>query len=389
MMAAETETVELETEKRSVVVIDDEKGPRESLRFLLGKEFTPFCADCVDRGLQLVEEHHPEVIILDVRMPGKDGLDGLREIRRIDQTASIIMLTGYGSVETAQQALRLGATDYMNKPFDTEEMTRLVRLYAQRSVLERRRLKMLDELREVNQRLVTDIAEKDQLSSLLQSSAELVHDLRSPLMIVSGYVELLSEHITKARNAMGDEFQKTADYLEVIEQNVQRCCELSRMWQRLGRSVIPEMKPIRVSQVTDSLVAAVEPLAAARGVSIEYDLRAGDPKIKADPAQLVRAVANVINNALSAVLLGTGTVTVSSKKESGELSIEIRDDGCGMTPEVVEKAFDTYFTTKGEVGGTGLGLAITKKIIDDHFGTVDIASSPGKGTVVQIRLPLA
>jgi len=119
-----------------VLVIDDERGPRESLRMLLNRTYRVECADSVDHGLDSMRQELPDIIIMDIRMPGKTGIDGLREIRKVDEHVSVVMLTGYATLETAQQALRLGANDYLNKPFDTNEMMSVVSRYIQRTRIE-------------------------------------------------------------------------------------------------------------------------------------------------------------------------------------------------------------------------------------------------------------
>ena len=97
-------------QKAKILVIDDEIGPRESLRILLKNEFDVHCADSVDLGMQLLREHEPDTFIMDIRMPGMSGIEGLRAIRAIDTNVSVIMLTGFGALETAQEAIRLGAS---------------------------------------------------------------------------------------------------------------------------------------------------------------------------------------------------------------------------------------------------------------------------------------
>src|SRR5450759_5628279 len=105
-----------------VLVIDDEMGPRESLRILLKVECEVLCAPSVEEGLRLFRASPPDLVIMDIRMPDRNGIEGLREIRKLDPLVSVIMLTGYGALETAQEALRLGANDYLKKPFDTGDM---------------------------------------------------------------------------------------------------------------------------------------------------------------------------------------------------------------------------------------------------------------------------
>src|SRR5437879_839108 len=110
------------TDLPQILVIDDEIGPRESLRMLLKPDYQVHTADCVEAGLKLLKEKQPDTIVMDIRMPGMNGIDGLRKIREIDPHLSVIMLTGFGALETAKEAVRLGASDYIRKPFDTGEM---------------------------------------------------------------------------------------------------------------------------------------------------------------------------------------------------------------------------------------------------------------------------
>src|SRR6266478_9857255 len=110
------------SELPQILIIDDEMGPRESLRMLLKPNYQVHTADNVELGLQLLQEKAPDAIVMDIRMPGINGIDGLRQIREIDPHLSVIMLTGFGALETAKEALRLGANDYIAKPFDAHEM---------------------------------------------------------------------------------------------------------------------------------------------------------------------------------------------------------------------------------------------------------------------------
>ncbi len=271
---------------QKVLVIDDVLGPRESIRFLLKGEYDVLCADSVDAGVALVREEHPDLVIMDIRMPHKSGIEGLREIREYDKQVSVVMLTGYGALETAREALRLGATDYLSKPFDTNEMRAVVKRYVDRTRIERRRGSMLEDLQEVNSRLVNELASRQEQAAMAQSTAEIAHDMRNPLMIVSGYVELLTSQLEQVEQEMGNSLGSTSDYLEVIGQNVKRCCELSRMWQKYGKQEINELGPTLVEDLVEEIVLGAAPLAASEGVEINYDIDPGDAVIHGSRAQL-------------------------------------------------------------------------------------------------------
>src|SRR5204863_10049027 len=101
------------TQLPQILVIDDEMGPRESLRMLLKPNYQVHAADCVEAGIKRLKEKQPETIVMDIRMPGVRGIEGLRQIREIDRHLSVVMLTGLGALETAKEALRLGANDYI------------------------------------------------------------------------------------------------------------------------------------------------------------------------------------------------------------------------------------------------------------------------------------
>src|SRR4029077_2285299 len=133
-------------------------------------------ADCVEAGIKLLKEKQPDTIVMDIRMPGESGIEGLRKIREIDPHLSIISLTGFGALETAQAALRLGANDYINKPFDANEMRKVIGRNVERTRVQRASEHAAGDIKELNARLLKELAQKEQLASLGQASAEFVHD---------------------------------------------------------------------------------------------------------------------------------------------------------------------------------------------------------------------
>ncbi len=387
-MIATLEKERIETDRRKVLIVDDELGPRESLRMLLKPDYEVLCADNVDDGLSVLSEATPDLVIMDIRMPGKTGIDGLRELRALDKQASVIMLTGYGALETAQEALRLGANDYINKPFDTDEMRELVSKFTEQSRVERRRTKMLKELQDMNSHLMEDIAKKDHLASLGQTSAEFAHDLRNPLMIVQGYVELLTAQLEEARVMIGGDYSQVTDYLEIIEKNVHRCCELATMWQSLGHSDLTSCDALPISQLVEDLMVSVEPLIVAVDAELEYQVDHGGKLVHGSRPQLLRAVHNMVSNAIDAVDPGRGKILFCVETDDRDVEISVQDNGAGMTSDVRTKMFEPYFTTKDDGKGTGLGTVITQRIIEEHQGSIFVESDPGTGTTIRIRLPL-
>ncbi len=372
-----------------VLVIDDEIGPRESLRMLLKPSYRVHTAECVADGVRLLQEKKPDAVITDIRMPGVSGIDGLRQIREIDPHVSVIMLTGFGALETAQEALRLGANDYISKPFDAREMREVISRNVERTRVHRAGENAALEIRGLNDRLLKELAQKERLASLGQASAEFVHDISNPLTIVWGYVQLLARKLEQQEKTEG-ESAASARELNIIEQNVRLCRDLLVMWQSYGSEEAAPHKPISVSSIVRDVIKAMEGMAAQHKVTLTGQVCEEPGSLLGDAVQVQRAIQNVVTNAVQAAAErdNGGTVSVSCQQREFYTDVRVEDSGTGMTPEQIIKIFDPYFTTKQGKSGTGLGLYITKKVVDDHNGSIKVDSTPGAGSVFTIRLPL-
>src|SRR3954468_18465601 len=272
-----------------VVIIDDEMGPRESLRMLLKPNYQVHTAENVETGLQLVREIHPDVVISDIRMPGTSGIDGLRKIREIDPHVAVIMLTGFGALDTAKEALRLGANDYISKPFDAREMRDVIARNVERTRVKRSSDHALSEIQELNQRLMRELAQKERLASLGQASAEFVHDLSNPLTIVWGYVQLLAKKVEPNEKENGNS-QTSNKELQIIEQNVRLCRELLAMWQSYGSVEAAPHKPISVSNIVREVVKGASTLAGHSGVELTSEVCEDPCTLMGDSVQILRAI---------------------------------------------------------------------------------------------------
>jgi signal transduction histidine kinase len=370
-----------------VLVIDDELGPRESLRILLKLEFQVLLANSVAQGLKLLQEQQPDVVLLDIRMPDMNGIDGLTEIRKLDSDVAVLMLTGFGALETAQEAIRRGANDYLRKPFDTREIVEVIRRHVQHTRFQRRRRRAAEELHRVNQGLLEELARKDHMAQIGQKSAEFVHDLRNPLTAVLGYVELLGDELRQSKEQLGAHWDDASEFLQSIEKNLAHCRELSEMWLKLGRKDSALIKALPVGEVVREVVETAR--LANRGRQVEIDLQcdAGSGYILAERIQIVRALGNLVGNAIDAVPDKTGVVRIRCTCANKTVEISVQDNGVGISQENLTRIFEPYFTTKGKAG-TGLGLFITRQVIEQRDGSLTVESRPGAGATFTVRLPL-
>ncbi len=370
-----------------ILIIDDEIGPRESLRMLLKTDYQVFTADSVEAGLNLLKEKNPDTIVMDIRMPGITGIEGLRKIREIDPDVSVIMLTGFGALDTAKEALRLGANDYLSKPFDASEMRSVISRYVDRTRLQRQSLNAAAEIKELNNRLLQELAQKERLASLGQASAEFVHDLGNPLTIVWGYVQMLAKRLEKSEGG-ADKAGSPLNELNIIEEKVRTCRELLTMWSSYGSADSVRHKTISVSSIVRDVISGADAVAEQSGVSLKANICDDPCTLFGDPLQIKRAMQNVIVNAVQACSDKHGTVTVTCTRKDFYVDLVVEDNGAGITPAQMQKIFEPYFTTKQTKSGTGLGLYITKKVVEDHHGSIKVDSTPDVGTTFVIRLSL-
>jgi signal transduction histidine kinase len=161
------------------------------------------------------------------------------------------------------------------------------------------------------------------------------------------------------------------------------------MWQSYGSVEASPHKPISVSTILGEVLKGVGAMAAQSGVELNFHICEDPCTLLGDAIQIKRAIQNVIINAVQASVERKGAVTVNCVRKDFYADIVVEDTGAGITPAQMNKIFDPYFTTKQGKNGTGLGLYITKKVVEDHNGSIKVDSTPGVGTLFTIRLPLS
>jgi signal transduction histidine kinase len=373
--------------KARVLIIDDDFGPRESLRILLKYDYDVAVASSVAEGVAHVRERPFDTIILDNRMPGRSGLEGISDIRQIDENVSIIMLTGYGTLETACEAFRNRATDFMTKPPDTDAMLTAVAKNVALSAAKRARANVSRELAELNVNLTAELAETRPLVKLGQRSDEIIHDLGNPLTILTCCIDLLQTKVDEMRLEDGSQWIEALGYIQMIKKSVQHCCSLSDAWRQLRDDMSEAHEVVAAVPFLVETIEALQPMAGMAGVDLTLDCDYIDDEVsvEVDVTQMRRVIQNLVVNAVQASEPQRGRVLVEGRASGGEMLITVADNGPGIPPDRLAIIFEPYFSTKEN--GTGLGLAISRRIVEEHRGALSAHSEPGHGAVFSIRLP--
>jgi len=242
------------------------------------------------------------------------------------------------------------------------------------------------ELRHVNQLLFETqrtLATSERQALAGQMAASLAHEIGTPLNAISGHVQLISK--THARD------EKTLRRLKIIASQIDQITATVKNLLMATRQARMSMRPVEVNELVLETLALTEPVLNARGIIVKTDLGEKLPQVFGDADRLRQVLLNLINNSIDAMPHG-GRLMIHSFTEiqdenSSQVVIEIRDTGCGIDSEDIDRIFEPMFTTKRIGEGVGLGLAICRETVEEHDGRIIARSEPSNGAVFIIQLP--
>jgi len=360
-------------ERARILVVDDEKVIRDSCTRILATEgHIVKSAENGDIGLKLFKEFHPDLVLVDLKMPGKSGMDILEEIEGSDPNVVKIVITGYATVSSAVDAMQRGAYDFIPKPFTPEEISLIVA-----RGLERRRLFLESEALRVEQERI-----RRNMISLVS------HELRAPLAATVQYLEVI---LGGMAGKISSEAKEMIDRCNI---RIKELLELLSRWLNLATfdpvKMADHFQDIDLSGVGRESIEVLKPLAEEKKISLILEKPDDLPPIKGSKVSLGEIFNNVISNAIKYNKAG-GWVKVRLYERDQEVWIEISDNGLGIDEEHLQRIFDEFYRVDGRrnapVKGSGLGLSIVKRLVEAHGGMIDVESRFGEGTTFRISFP--
>jgi len=496
-----------------VLLIDDEKINVEVLSISLKSDgYDVMTASSGAEGLEIFDRESPDIVITDIKMPGMDGIEVLKTIKERSDTAEVIIITGHGDVENAIEALKYGASDFINKPVRDESLALALKraekkiqiqatLNAYTENLEKKVKQVTHELRMqsnflekliktseegivATDRVFTVIIYNPAAEHILgYSAAEVMHKKKAkelfPLNLMRKYQTkrhdpqqrrklehfetqvinrdgnavpvrftgaflyeqgkimgsvafledlreiknlqkelLMSERLctvgqTVAGMAHGvknilhgfkggsylmevgfknNDTEKLKSGWKMIQKNIAYTSELVMDLLTYSKVREPEYQPCRPNDIVREVCQSLRPTATEHDIRIIEDLDDDVGEVAMDGRSIHTILMNLISNAIDACIFDDSpgkslAVMVKTVLEPDQIiRFDVKDNGTGMPPEVQEKIFLSFFSTKGH-RGTGLGLLVSGKLIEDHNGTIDVASEIGKGTTFNVKLP--
>jgi signal transduction histidine kinase len=365
-----------------ILIADDEPDMLRYLKSQLGISFQVIEAVDGQQAVEKASQFLPDVIVCDMMMPEKNGLEVCRELRERTSTRSIpiLLLTARADEETKLAALSAGASDFITKPFSTTELSvRLKNLFDAHNLQQElaRQNQILEATIEQLKETEVQLVHSEKLASLGRMSAGIIHEINNPLNFAKTALYVLR---IMTESLSGNEKKEFCEVLEDMGEGINRISSIVSDLRSFTQPHLTQLEKVSVTEVVNS---------ALRLLSNEWENKVRVEKeipehqtIWANRNQITQVLVNLLQNALQALekkhCSGTGaTICIRGTEENGESLIIIRDNGEGITSENLPRIFDPFFTTKDVGEGMGLGLSICYRIMKQHGGRIQVQSERG------------
>ena len=366
-----------------VLVIDDEPGIRSGVTRIL-RDFHvtyPFMdedytyeileAPTGEEGISIIDNVNPDILLLDNKLPGIQGVEVLEYIREKKYDIAVAMITSYASLDVAIKATRDGATDFIPKPFTPQELKSSIENISKQLYLKRITHKMNKEGKKIRYQFLSVLS----------------HELKAPLNAIEGYLRMMQE------KQAGD---RIADYATHIDRSLQRIQSMRNLIMdlldftkiRLERKD-EKIQEVDLEEIARGAMTTVQPYAIQMEVELRLDVKK-DSVILADPEDIEIIFNNLISNAVKYNKVG-GRAEIVIDSTEDEAVITFSDTGIGISDEGQKNLYKEFMRVKNErtrnISGSGLGLSIVRKVIELYYGTIQLESKTDVGSVFTVRLP--
>jgi signal transduction histidine kinase len=379
----------------TVLVVEDEPREREVIQhFLAAEGFHVLVAEDGDSALQAVPAHRPDLVLLDVRLPGTDGYEICRRLKDDPQTAfvPVIILTALRGVKERIRGASAGADEFLSKPFDHVELTMRVKalvrakryndqIVAYNAELERR----VDERTGELQRALENLRQLDRLKSEFITNVS--HELRTPLQHLKGYIDLLADGAMGAvTGKQAEGLGMTQDAIERLESMVDDIVDFSSL-----NDESLALEPVYLADVCRNVIQGYTAEAARHKAAVTLAMAPDVPRVTADRVALTRVLRHLLDNA---VKFGPANqiVQIHVERLGQRVRLSVRDHGSGLTSGELEHVFDAFYQVDGsstrKAGGLGMGLALVRKLVEAHGSQVQVRSELGQGSTFWFELPV-
>ncbi len=366
-----------------LLLVDDETDFRAPLKKRLEKRgFVVFEAGSGDECQMLLGNEPVDVVVSDVKMPGKNGIEVLEWIKENHGKTEVILLTGHASAQDGVEGIKKGAFDYLTKPVEFEH---LVQKIGQAIDKKKREAEKKQEA-EFKARMEQQMVATERLASLGTLSTGIAHEIDNPLAIIKECAEYMKLLLNKQELATMPRKPDFENAIGKIETAIERAKRITHQLLGFVRKSETFFSETDLKELVAETVEFAAKDAENKRIKIFQDTGHANAVIWSDPYAIRQVIFNLLTNAIAAIG-SDGTIKISIKDTESRVMLCVEDTGEGIPKENMEKIFEPFFTTKPPGVGTGLGLYVTSGIVNRLGGRIDISSRVGQGSNFQVMLP--
>jgi two-component system sensor histidine kinase/response regulator len=376
-----------------VVIInveDNEPNRYARHRILVDAGFITHDASTGYGALELVERHHPDLVLLDINLPDISGIDVCSRLKSSPEGTSILVLQISASATSAPHAtaaLNNGADGYLAEPVDANVLIATINALLRLRKAERQLQEANQALHSANANLAKANRDLRQSNQDLQQFAYFAsHDLQEPLRQVTSFVQFIAQ---SAQSRLNEEEQKCLNFVVDGAQRMEQLIQALLSYAQLGHNEKIAHSEVDLDSVVDQVIVGMQDRLVESGGTIR---KTPLPRVMGDPVQLGDVFQNLIGNSIKyrRPEMPLDVQISATSRSPGEVTVRVTDNGQGIKSDYHELIFLPFRRLHGrEIPGTGIGLAICKRIVEAHGGKISIESEPAEGTTLDVSLLLA
>jgi two-component system sensor histidine kinase/response regulator len=399
--------------KHKLLIVDDDPSVRHSLWITFHDLYDVRLAESGPKALDLFGRTPADAVVLDIRMPVMDGIQVLEELKQIDPDVEVLMLTGFESLETAREALRLGACDYLSKPFRVDILREAVSTAMGRRDASRKTAEYDQKLAQLQKEVHNQQMREELARTRNEIYGSIIHDLNGPLTVIAGYIDIIQNMIRHSYHLEADQLATLRNHSASISKQVSNCISVSRRYLGFLQGKAPGKESCGMKESLLDLADFLKVHPQARANELLIQPFEDDVSADINSTDLLQILLNLTINALQCtadlhkVEIYTRVVDEADTRQAFSpapstrlfksqefstskpfLAISVQDNGPGISSPMLDRIFEPYFTTKSAGQGSGLGLAIVKRLTFQAKGAIHVYSLVGEGTVFTVYLPI-
>ena len=374
--------------KKEVLLVDDEAGIRKVLRISLEDGgYRVYTAKDAVNALEIFKKQSPPIVMTDIKMPGMNGIDLLKKLKKANPDVEVIMITGHGDINLAIKSLKFDATDFITKPIHDEALDIAMKRAWERLTLKRQLREYTENLEQLVDEKTRRLVDAERMAAVGETVAGLSHAIKNISGGLSGGSFVLEQGLEL------DNKDYLIDGWQMLKKNIDKITDLSMDLLDYAKADSLTYKRCDPNDPLREVAELMAEKAAVTGVDLRVDASETLLPVVCDPDAVHRCLLNLVTNALEACVENENCkeskiISLQSLPAEGwGVEFRVTDNCGGMDPVTLSKIFNPFFSSKGR-SGTGIGLMLTKKIVDKHGGVITVRSGMGEATVFTIKLPV-